>query len=127
ELAQYRVARGVPESVVDLLEMIDVQIQQRYRPAVALVAQDRKLDAFLEVQAVGQSGQGVVTRQPFQLALGQLELRDIECDRVETHHSAVGVDVRHISRLVVMMAALKIALDSKRDGHAAERRIHIWL
>ena len=74
ELHQQQVADVVAERVVDLLEAVEVEQQQRQRLAGARRGAQRLGQAVLEQQAVGQPGQRVVHRlmaQPALLRLGE--------------------------------------------------------
>ena len=61
-LAQHVVAGEVAVLVVDRLEVIDVEHQQRQRPAVARAARDLALEELEEVALVVGAGQGVHDR-----------------------------------------------------------------
>ena len=71
---QQLVTRRVPQGVVDDLEVVQVEEEQRHRPQVAGVQVDRVLEPVPEQRAVGQPGQPVVEGLVAQLllALGQL-------------------------------------------------------
>ena len=73
EMDQEQVAEMVAERVVDLLEAIEVEQQQRQRFAVAGRRAQRLGQAVVEQHAIGQAGQGIVHRlvaQPVLLSLG---------------------------------------------------------
>ena len=67
QLAQRQVAGQVAHGVVDHLEMVDVEEDQRQRPAVPRRAVDLALEVVHQVPLVVQAGQRVVDRQPVQL------------------------------------------------------------
>ena len=75
---QHLVAGQVAEAVVEQLEAVHVQVQQREAPlAVAAQPGDRALQAVAQVQAVGQSGQRVVHDLVLELRLDLLAHRDL--------------------------------------------------
>ncbi len=80
------VAGRVAERVVDHLEVVEVDQQQRHSAAAALVAGHRVLDPVAEQRPVGQAGQRVLERLAGQLALERLLLghvADAQDDRVQ--------------------------------------------
>src|SRR6185312_3479681 len=77
ELAQHVVAGRMAERVVDPLEAVDVEEQQRDLPLAALRAAQRSGDAVVERVTVRQTGQRVLLREPLELSLDFLERRDV--------------------------------------------------
>ncbi len=74
---QQLVAGGVPERVVDDLEPVEVEEEQRHRPGRP-VAPHQDAGQLVEQQGpVGQSGQRVVQRLVGQLGLGALQRGDV--------------------------------------------------
>ena len=71
------IAGRMAEGVVDLLEAIHVEVQQRERGLVAQRARDRLLQQVLELHAVRHLGQRVVTREVADAPLGALALGDV--------------------------------------------------
>ena len=69
ELAQHLVAGRMAERVVDGLEVVEVDEEDRHLVLVAAQALERVRHAILEQQAVGQAGQRVVEGLPAQLVL----------------------------------------------------------
>ena len=67
ELAEHRVAREVAEGVVDLLEVIDVEEDQREAARVAAGAGGLALERLVEVALVVQLGEAVHRHQPVDL------------------------------------------------------------
>ena len=106
-LQQHLVADVVPEAVVDLLEPVEVDEQQRDRCARALPARQRLLEPVAEERAVGEAGEAVVERLPRELLLERDPLADVA--PVE-HHAAhvlflaqvgdVGLDVAPLAEVV---------------------------
>ncbi len=74
---EHAVARGVAEGVVDFLEMVHVDVQQRHALADAARPRDRLLQQVLELHAVGDLGERVVARQVADAALGALAFGDV--------------------------------------------------
>src|SRR5678816_2036186 len=106
-LAQHVVAGEVAVLVVDLLEVVDVEHQQRQRPAVARAACDLALEELEEVALVVGAGQGVHDRHPVDLfvvarldagAGQELEDRGADLEEVGVAQHALGdrhvVDIR---------------------------------
>ncbi|MNI47441.1 hypothetical protein D3C73_1019610 [compost metagenome] len=60
---QHRVARGMAMQVVDRLEAVQVDGQEREGIAAALSHGQFAQDEFTEQHAVAQAGQGIVVRQ----------------------------------------------------------------
>ena len=98
------VARRVPEGVVDLLEMVEVEVDERELAARAARAGDRLLQRMLELQPVRDLGERVVAGEVADSPLGALALGDVARDEdaaLETrilggHH---GAGERHRDRL----------------------------
>ena len=72
--AQQLIADRVAERVVDLLELVEVDEQQRRVDVVGLGGEDRR-GALAELDAVGQSGQRVEAREFVDAGLRELALR----------------------------------------------------
>ena len=77
---QHAVAGGMAEGVVDLLELVHVDVQQRQAEPGAPRARDRLLQQVLELHAVRDLGQRIVARQVADAALGALALGDVARD-----------------------------------------------
>jgi len=71
--AQQPVAGGMPERVVDELEVVEVDEQQRDGALALARAGDRRAQPGVELRAVREPGQRVVGGEPAQLGLGELE------------------------------------------------------
>ena len=69
DLHQQLVARGVAVAVVDRLEVVQVQVQQRSVVAPAAALAQRQAQPVLEQAAVGQPGEGVHVGQLTHLLL----------------------------------------------------------
>ena len=59
---QHGVAGSVPEGVVDLLEAVEVDVEQRQPAPLARAPARTALEGFVEVAPVGQAGEAVVQR-----------------------------------------------------------------
>ncbi len=93
DAAQQPVAGAVPERVVDELEVVEVDEQQRDRALAPPRARDRGAHARLELRAVGEPGQRVEEREPAQLLLGPHVLGDVLAGQ-HHDHAALGVGQR---------------------------------
>ena len=107
---EHAIAGRVAEGVVDLLEAIHVEIQQRQRGLAAQRARDRLLQQVLELHAVRHLGQRVVAREIADAPLGALALGDVAYDEdVALELRIVGRDLRagdrHRNGLAVPRAA----------------------
>ena len=83
----------MPERVVDHLELVEVDVEQRDRAAAPRGLLDGALEVLLEHRAIGQPGQRVVVGEVGDPLLRGLALGDV-ADRAEQHPAAVGVDAR---------------------------------
>ncbi len=77
---QGSIAGRVAEGVVDLLEAVQVQVQQREGALIAPRAGNRLLQQMLELHAIRHLGERVVARQITDAAFGPLALRDVARD-----------------------------------------------
>src|SRR6185369_10753969 len=89
EFDQDRVSGGVAQRVVDFLEVIDVEIEQRQRASFALSSRQCCLEAFAELPAICKAGKTVVAREQIQFALGSLEPGNIEQQHQHAFDAAV--------------------------------------
>src|SRR5690606_39853292 len=60
DLAQQLIARGVAEGVVHYLELVEVEVEQRMRPALTVGFVQRCDEAVFELAAVYEPCQGIV-------------------------------------------------------------------
>jgi hypothetical protein len=74
---EHAVAGRVAHRIVDVLEAVEVEEQNRDAAAVAARAHDGVAQALAEQRAVGQSGQRVVVREVAQFLLGALAVGDV--------------------------------------------------
>ncbi len=63
-------------AIVDLLEVVEIEPQQR-EPVAGIICFELMLEALAEMEAVGNLGQRVVTRQPFDFFVGPPLRRDV--------------------------------------------------
>jgi len=91
---QHGVAGGVAEVVVDRLELVEVEIKQRGRAAVAHGFGQRALQFDLETVPVEQAGERVAFRQVEQLFRGLAFARDILVDPEMADETAVALEYR---------------------------------
>ena len=100
ELPAGRVAGEVAVGVVDLLEVVDVEHDQRQRPPVALRARDLALEQLVEEPLVVDAGQAVEDRQAVDLlVVGALDVgagQELQHRLAEAHDVAV-VELRRRS------------------------------
>jgi hypothetical protein len=75
DLAEQVVAGLVAQGVVDVLEAVDVEEEDRHRAPVVLL--QRGVDELVQVGAVGQLGEGVVAGPPVGGALGGDPVGDV--------------------------------------------------
>jgi hypothetical protein len=98
DLGQQLVAGGVPEGVVDLLEVIDVAEQHR-DPAAALLGVHQHLGQPVQHQrAIGQPGELVVRGGVGELGLHRPQQRDVL--DLGQHQARAGPDAGHQRRAV---------------------------
>src|SRR6185295_2220908 len=69
QLAQQLVSRQMPRGVVDQLELVEVEVEQRVSASLAAGARDAGVDQLFELAPVDQSGELVVAREVGHLAL----------------------------------------------------------
>ena len=75
--AQQLVAAGMAERVVDLLELVEVDEQQRRQLLGTVLGRQQVADLVAEIDPVGQRGQFVVARQMADLGFGVAPLGDV--------------------------------------------------
>jgi hypothetical protein len=80
EAARHRLQEGVAdrvaECVVDRLELVEVQIQERH-PATVAGMRERTLELLVQEQPVGQPGQRVMAREVGDPGLRAVGFRDV--------------------------------------------------
>ena len=128
---QQLVAAGVAEAVVDDLEVVEVQEQQRRRVAAAPGARLGALEAVVEQRAVREAGQRVVQRLVGERLLGRedrglvaLALADVVHDRRDGDGPARRVEdggQAHGHRHDVTVAGRQLGLEGVDGAVAAEQ------
>ena len=88
------ITRRMPVGVVDDLEIVKVQQQQRDQVAAASGQGQRLLRAIAQKSAVGQPGQRIVVSEVAVLFGGIDAIRDVRADAVITGEVAVFVEDR---------------------------------
>ena len=76
-LAQQRIARIVPQAVVDRLEVVEVEQQEPYQPVIAPCLGQGLLQPVMQEGTVRQAGQTIVLRQVADASLGFPPLVDV--------------------------------------------------
>jgi hypothetical protein len=121
ELTQERVPGNVAEAVVDALEMVDVEDQERQGPRVARTAVDLPLERLVEVTAVVELGEAIDRHQPIDLFVvarldvvaeheledGPPDLQPVTVDERVLAHVQI-VDVRAVGRAEVGHAVASV-------------------
>ena len=79
------VAGGVAERIVDLLEAVEIEQQQRRGRSCPATACQRVVDFTAEQGAVGEAGEGIVVSQLFQFLLCGLAVGDVLDCAAEAH------------------------------------------
>ena len=74
---QQRVAGGMAEKVVDLLEAVEVDAEQRQLAAVRGGHRDLAVELAVEAAAIGQAGQRIVLGEVAQIGFGLLARADV--------------------------------------------------
>ena len=121
DLLEDRVAGRMAETVVDGLEVVEVDEDDADRRASAPRALDRMLDAVCEESAVRELGDGIVERLVRELLLERLALADISAVQDDAAHMLVleQVCVLHLELEPGSVAMLERALDDVCLGAAA--------
>ena len=109
DLGEHLVAGGVPEAVVDGLELVEVDEQQPDRAGGAGLAGQRLPDALHQPGPVRQPGQRVVAGQPGQLGFGALAGGDVVDDGERSLVAAVVGEDRAGRQVRPQLAAVPAA------------------
>ena len=94
-LLQQRVADGVTERVVDVLEAIEIDQEQGAAAAIriALLLQ-RLVERAPHQHAIGQVGQRIIFGEPVDLLLGAALLGEVGADAAEAEEAAIFIEAR---------------------------------
>jgi hypothetical protein len=76
DLGQQRIAGGVPERVIDVLEAVEIEAEHRHQVAVPLGARHRAVEMLVKLKAVGQAGEAIMHGEIANLILGEPTLAD---------------------------------------------------
>ena len=106
DLLQHLITHGVAQGVIDGLEMIQIQVQQRHLVARVLGPCHRQLKAIPKQHAVGQAGKWVMVRQEIDARLGLLALVDV---LNEGQHQGLVFHIHQPSRNADMVNAARLA------------------
>ena len=121
DLAQQRVADRVAERVVDVLEAIEVDHEQR----AALLAMGGVAQRFVERlahhRAVGQAGQRIEPREARNLALGLALLGEVGADAAKAEEAAALVEDRIARKRPVDVLLARRADDHVGEGEAGRK------
>ncbi len=112
-------------AVVDRLEAVDVEEDERQRPLRAPVARQRLLQQLVELAPVREAGERVDAREPLQLLLHVLHRGHVGAEREDAAHRAVVARVGDVDRLQVARAGERHRDDLELDALAAERRAQV--
>jgi hypothetical protein len=104
--AQQLVAGRVAERVVDRLEVVQVEVEQRDRRAGAAGAGDRVLEALFEQRTVGEPGQAVVVGEVRQLLLAAVARGHVGGDADHRRPAIVAVAHRRVGDVEDQLADL---------------------
>ena len=94
DVLQQAVAGLVAEAVVDVLEAVEVDEEERELLAAPLRERERTLQRVHEHRAVGQPGELVEVREPADALLGAARLRYVARDAPVAHERAVAIEDR---------------------------------
>ena len=95
DLADQLVAGGVAERVVDRLEAVEIEIEERSAPPCPR-AKQRFGELLLEEEAVGEAGERIVEGDELDLVLSALALGDVAGDADEADESPPSSGQRHL-------------------------------
>ena len=118
------VAGAVPEAVVDRLEVVEIQEEDRQREVAQPAGPiERVLDPIGEERPVGEPGQRIVQRLVAELCLELLSGRDVVDQGVEADHSAaLRRPDRELNGELVAVAMDGLQLHAPREDASVARR-----
>ena len=86
------IARGVAETVVHFLEVVEVEVEHGDIAAASTGASECVLQPVTQERAVGQPGEPIVEREVIDHALDVLAAGDVAGDRRHADEPAIGID-----------------------------------
>ena len=92
---QQAIAHRVTERVIDVLEPVQIQVEQRKLARVALGKADRLVQPVVEQQAVRQAGEAVVMRHALDALLRQHLFRNVGRHGKTAQDLPLVPDMRH--------------------------------
>jgi hypothetical protein len=107
DFAEEAIARGVAKCIVDALEMIEIEMQERATPLCAARTCQFDLDQLGEELPIGQSGQAVVHGQMLDAPFRLHPLADVLGDAFDPDDPACGITDRlrlfeHFDQLAIL-------------------------
>ena len=106
DLSQQRIARGMAEAIVDLLELVEVEQHYRHASAVAACPSECVPEAVVEQHPVREAGEGVVQRCVTESFLGDLALGDVDGGAHRADNRACRVANRRCAGELVEIGAV---------------------
>ena len=126
-LGQHRVAGLVAERVVDELEVVEVEVEERERAVGAAGAAEVAADLLLQERPVREAGEAVVVGEERDLGLGALALGDVlprAQDRGDAAGAVVEDRVAPGDRARLAAAGLHERLEARARGVDAGHQAH---
>ena len=136
---QQRVAGGMAEQVVDLLEAVEVDAQQRHWPPPAASHRDLAVELAVEAAAVGQPGQRIVLGEVAQIGFRLLARADVAdgdrlprlvgedhraCHKLDWDHGAFGLaqdGLDHFARMAKQLRSQRFVGKEGRQERARDQ------
>ncbi|MNN33988.1 hypothetical protein D3C81_1477690 [compost metagenome] len=115
-LQQHRVAGRMPKAIVDRLEVVQIQHQQRHLGLVG--ARSRLLEETEQLVAIRQAGQGVVQREVLDLGMGGHFVGDVAASATKAGTDALGHDRARSDPADTLLAEMVLVLAAQRAGRA---------
>ncbi len=104
--AQESIADGMPERIIDLLEVVEIEQHDAYLLAASCGARNCLSEPVVEQGAVRQAGQRVVQGEMAHLLLGRLALGDVHGHPDRTHDGSGGIADRRGARQLIVERAV---------------------
>lgn len=120
-LAQQLVSGAVAETVVDRLEVVEVEVHERYREVLAAAAFERVVEQCPQAPSIGQTREGVVVGEVGHLVLGVSALADVVLHADELHDVPVAAHGRQENG-VPLLAAARARWSTRSEARSSSRR-----